>query len=344
MKLGSALGLALFCLLLPADAFAWGIITHVQIGRTFLEQFRDFLSVCAPCILNFPSVFLYGSIAPDRFLAKNLQRYREHTHNWDRAFSMLSHAGTDDLKAFSLGYLCHLAADVVAHNLYVPLKIIEMPGATGRRHSYWEVKFEDHQPEDTWTLADKVDRDVDKELYDSFMELFQIPSLFSFSTNMRLTDQVFKMMGSPAARRVVARFESRSASPLGQEEVNAYMDLSKDCVRSLLEDREHSYVTATDPRGGSRINTARMLSKAVASIRKTTNARKLEGVDRGEVSSLLEDAAAVLPGGERSGTLASRYLAINANEGKGAPGSPVEAPATPSRISRLLGRGGRRGS
>ena len=319
MKVGVAIVVVVLCVVFPGEAYAWGLVTHIQIGRTLLEQGRDLLATVAPCILEFPSAYLYGSIAPDRFLAKNLKQYREHTHNWDRAFSMLRHSGTDDLKAFSLGYLSHLAADVVAHNLFVPLKIIGKPGARGRRHTYWELKFEHYQPPEAWELADAVPREADQPLFDSFMELFQVPSLFSFSTNMMVTDNVFRVLGSHATRKMMSRFESRSERGMAKDEVTHYMDLCQQSVAGVLSDREESSVTDTDPRGGSRITNARLLSKAVASVRRKRFTRKLSMADGKEISELLGDAAAMMPeqdAGTARGAVLHPYRALHLPDGE----------------------------
>lgn len=310
MRWWSATSALILVALFPVDAFAWGLVTHLQIGRTLLEQGGDLLATHAPAIIQFPMTFLYGSIAPDRFLAKNLKSYREHTHNWDRAFNMLKHAGTDDLKAFSLGYLSHLAADVIAHNLFVPMKIMERPGVTGRRHSYWELKFEHYQPQEAWDLAAKVDHEVEKSLFDSFMEMFQVPSVLTFGANMALTDRVFRLLGSPHTRKWVSRLEDRSESSMDEDEVQVYMDLAGNCVESLLKDGTDSFVTSADPRGGSRIGHARMLSKAVHRVaRKGPPARVCKAYDH-EMSQLLDDAAAVLPERPtgRLGSAEYRYL------------------------------------
>jgi hypothetical protein len=308
MKGWAAIGVLAFVILLPTEAFAWGLVTHLQIGRTILNECKDLLAVYAPAVIHFPMVYLYGSIAPDRFLAKNLKTYKEHTHGWDRAFNMLQHAGTDDLKAFSLGYLSHLAADVIAHNLFVPMKIMERPGVAGRRHAYWELKFEHYQPKEAWDLADEVDRRVEKSLFDSFMEMFQSPSLLSFNANMALSDRIFKVMGSHRTRKWVSRFELGSDSVMDRGEVEVYMDLALDCVYSLLKERERSHVTAADPRGGSRIGHARMLSKAV--VRTAARAAAPDSVRKAfgtEMSRLLDDAATVLPEHTPVGVSAKHY-------------------------------------
>ncbi len=310
MRWWSATFALLLLLVVPTDAFAWGLVTHLQIGRTLLEQSRDLLMTHAPAILQFPMIYLYGSIAPDRFLAKNLKSYREHTHNWDRAFAMLQCAGTDDLRAFSLGYLSHLAADVIAHNHFVPMKIMEEPSVSGRRHAYWELKFEHYQPRDAWELAAAVDAEVEKSLFDSFMEMFQSPSLLSFSANMAVTDRVFRFLGSSRTRKWVSRMEDGSSRAMTSEEVRLYMELALNCVENVLEHGSESYVTSADPRGGSRIGHARMLSKAVTRLGGKSLPAKVYQAYGHEMSRLLDDAAAVLPeqGNGRAGSRQYRAL------------------------------------
>lgn len=307
MRWWSATFILLLVALFPVDAFAWGLVTHLQIGRSLLAQSGDLLATHAPAILQFPMVYLYGSIAPDRFLAKNLKSYREHTHNWDRAFSMLRHAGTDDLKAFSLGYLSHLAADVIAHNLFVPMKIMERPGVTGRRHAYWELKFEHYQPAEAWEQAARVDSEVEKSLFDSFMQMFQVPSVLTFGANMALTDRVFRMLGSNGTRRFVSRMEDGPNSAMDEEEVKVYMDLAQNCVASVIKDGVDSFATSADPRGGSRIGHARMLSKVVRRVARRDPPAKVYNAYDNEMSQLLDDAAAVLPERPSGGMGSAEY-------------------------------------
>ena len=51
-------------------------------------------------------------------------RLRRHSHNWSTGFGLLSAARGSEEQAFALGYLAHLGADVVAHNFFLPARLI----------------------------------------------------------------------------------------------------------------------------------------------------------------------------------------------------------------------------
>ena len=143
-----AISACLGVLLYPSDAWAWGLATHVELARVLMTDYRDVLQAFASCILSFPDAYMYGSISPDHFLMKNLKRYSDHSHNWDRAFAMLKRAHTPELESFALGYLAHLAADAVAHNVFVPSQIATSHGVAARRHTLWELRFDAYQPKE----------------------------------------------------------------------------------------------------------------------------------------------------------------------------------------------------
>jgi hypothetical protein len=261
-----AIPVLLLVLFVPGEALAWGPVTHLHVGRLVLDTYRDVLSVSAACVLDYPLSFLYGSIAPDRFLAKNLKRYSEHTHNWDQAFNMLRYAGTDELRAFSLGYLSHLAGDVVAHNLYVPTKIMMNRGVGNRMHAYWEMRFEEKQPPEAWDLARLADHAPGAELLDRFMGMFQSPSLFSFRTNLSLTRTAFKFMESDRMRRAMGRLNRRRPLAIQDDEVQQYVDLCATCVSDLLVKGRDSRCVDADPSGRARIRHAHSVVRAMGAV------------------------------------------------------------------------------
>jgi len=266
MFLWVAIPILVLLVLAPADAYAWGPITHLQVGRMLLESCRDFLTSAAPAILDYPLSYLYGCVAPDRFIAKNLKKYEDHTHNWDQAFNMLRFAGTTELKAFTLGYLSHLACDVVAHNLYVPSKIMLTRGMANRRHSYWELRFDERQPTEAWELARLTENVPGEELLNRYMGMFQSPSLFSYETNINLTRKAFRVMESDRMRRVIALINGRRTEAFDDREVQEYVELSMTCVRDVLENRQTSRCCAADPSGRARIRHAHVVVKAMGTV------------------------------------------------------------------------------
>ena len=65
-------------------------------------------------------------------IAKKYAAAGRHCHSWPVGFEILDRARDEPLRAFSLGYLAHLAADVVAHNYFVPRQLA-ITSSTSRR-------------------------------------------------------------------------------------------------------------------------------------------------------------------------------------------------------------------
>lgn len=108
----------------PAPALAWGPVTHVVLGVQTLASISDGAPIYA-ALANLPEAFLYGGLAPDIVQGRRLQsRLRRHSHNWSTGTGLLDAARGDRERAFALGYLAHLAADVVAHNFYLPARFV----------------------------------------------------------------------------------------------------------------------------------------------------------------------------------------------------------------------------
>jgi hypothetical protein len=295
MRFVTATGILVVLVLLPDIALAWGPVTHVELARCLLQDYRDVFSLLASSVLSHPNAFLVGAIAPDAFLAKNLNRYANHTHNWDRAFEMLRSADSAPLQSFACGYLSHLAADVVAHNVFVPTKMLQKEGLRGRSHSYWEMKFEQHQPDAAWQATAELERTVPRQEFDAFVEAFQVPSVFSFRTNRDWTRRAFLLLRTQPARRFLSRFELRSSTPVSDEEVGSFMDLSMGSIIDVLRQKDESPCAGMDPRGDERIKTARSVSRAVSALRLGDRfTRSATGQPWSRLVSMLDNASEAL--------------------------------------------------
>ncbi len=142
-----AIALALIALD-PAPALAWGPVTHIVLGVQTLASISDGAPVYA-ALANLPEVFLYGGLAPDIVQGRRLQsRLRRHSHNWTTGTGLLDAARGDREQAFALGYLAHLAADVVAHNYYLPARFVGYFRHGIGSHILEEARFDGLHPAD----------------------------------------------------------------------------------------------------------------------------------------------------------------------------------------------------
>ncbi len=130
--------------LVPSDAWAWTPGTHVFLGEALLRSSSLLPTATAELLRAFPYDFLYGSIAADTSIAKKYAAAGRHCHSWTVGFEILERARDEPLRAFSLGYLAHLAADVIAHNYFVPRQLAITSSTAALGHSYWENRFETH--------------------------------------------------------------------------------------------------------------------------------------------------------------------------------------------------------
>ena len=132
--------LAILKLLCPEEVLAWGPGVHTITALSTLSHVALILPSIAKIITSYPRQYLYGCLAADFFIGKGKKKNSGHPHNWEGGFRCLSEAADDREAAFAYGFLSHLAADIVAHNLFIPNLTDSYP--TGRKmgHLYWEVK------------------------------------------------------------------------------------------------------------------------------------------------------------------------------------------------------------
>lgn len=132
--------IAVVQLICAKNALAWGPGVHTVIALNLLNDTRLILPSIAGIITSFSSEFLYGCLAADFFVGKSKMKKGGHAHNWRGGFKFLDEANDDQELAYAYGLLSHLAADVVAHNFFVPNMI--NGSLTGRKnsHLYWEIR------------------------------------------------------------------------------------------------------------------------------------------------------------------------------------------------------------
>ena len=172
--------------LTPSDAYAWGPGTHILLGEAVLRSADTLLPAGLAALLRaFPSDFLYGSIAADTSIAKRYARVGRHCHAWHIGDEILGRARDDGLRAFGYGYLAHLAADVVAHNHFVPHQLAITSSSSGIGHAYWESRFETHAGEG-WARRARAVIQLDHGRSDDHLDRILSPTLFSTPTNRRI--------------------------------------------------------------------------------------------------------------------------------------------------------------
>lgn len=152
------LGLTLLLLALPAPALAWGPATHLFSGYYAAYNLNLLAPAVAALVSEWFASFLYGTMSADIFVGKGSRGGPRHCHNWSVGAAILARADSDEQRAFAWGYLSHLAADVTAHNFFVPTQLFATPLPAKLGHLFWETGSELELDQRLWRVARHVVR------------------------------------------------------------------------------------------------------------------------------------------------------------------------------------------
>ncbi len=260
----------LLLLCLPNVAHAWGPATHLEVGHTILSNILSgALTINGPfgaLISRFPQDFLYGNISADIVVGKNMVEELKHCHNWKFGFSLKAEAATDPQRAFALGYLCHLGADTIAHNHFIPEMMIRSFSTRTLRHIYWEMRFDALADKKVWRLPDMIARKVHIEndrLLDEMIEEAPLP----FKTNKRIFSSMLSIQRVAQWRKMMSHLSARSRWKLEKGFRDEYFSLALASATEVLLKGKKARCTKKDPTGKHALNTALFLRKKLKKIK-----------------------------------------------------------------------------
>jgi hypothetical protein len=248
-------------LVLPEAAHAWTPGTHIYLGESVLANLGLLPASVSELLRAFPFDFLYGNIAADASLAKRYAPVGRHCHYWHVGREIHEGAPSDALRAFGLGYLSHLAADVVAHNHFVPRQLLVTSSTSGVGHSYWETRIETH-------LGDayaRVAKDVillDHRHADAHLDRIIAPTIFSVRTNRRIFRGMVHLTEMPSWQRSMQVARDYSRWPLGDLDVERHLARSFENIMELLHDEAGPALEA-DPSGEEPLKSAKLIRREV---------------------------------------------------------------------------------
>jgi len=235
--------------LVPQPAFAWGPATHVALGRAVLVALYLVPPAVRAVLGSHPRHFLYGSIAADISLAKKYVPEGRHCHHWHVGEEILGAAGDDAMAAVGYGYLAHLAADTVAHNVFVPRRLLLTSTTQAIGHTYWEHRMDMHIGEQFMGEARKLVVEDDHSEADALFDAVLSRTLFSFRTNRRIFRGMIRFQGHDRWVRTFERVLAKSRFDLPEPTVDRYFQLSFEHVIGYLEARGQSPAGRLDPIG-----------------------------------------------------------------------------------------------
>ncbi len=210
-------------------------------------------------------------------MAKKYAPVGRHCHSWHVGFEIYDGAADGPLRAFGLGYLAHLAADVVAHNYFVPRQLALTSTTTGFGHSYWESRFEAHLGERPGHRAVELLL-LDHSRSDEHLDRILSPTIFSTQTNRRIFRGMVYASDTESWQRIMQLVSENSRWDLAEHDVAAYVARSYDFVMDLLQRLDHSEPYALDPAGHEPLQQAKRVRRAA--LRKGSDLHLIEDAER----------------------------------------------------------------
>ncbi len=244
----------------PRSVWAWTPGTHVFLGEAILRNLGLLPGSIAELLAAFPANFLYGSIAADTSIAKKYAEVGRHCHSWRVGLEIHDEAKPPALRAFALGYLSHLAADVVAHNFFVPRQLAVTSSTTALGHSYWESRIDTHIG-DPWPRKARELLFLDHSAADQHLDRILSPTLFGTPTNRRIFRGMVYVTDTESWQRIFQLISENSRWDLSDAEVGRYLARSFDYIVDLFQQWDHSEPFRFDPSGDEPLRQAKKVRR-----------------------------------------------------------------------------------
>ncbi len=262
-----ALLLLFLIVLLPVPALAFGPFAHVDMGLGVLAQAAVLGTAVGGVIRRHRAAFLRGTVDPDRMLAKNLAPYERHTHNWDRVLGLLEGARTDAERAAFLGQICHLAADTVAHNYFVPAKMTESFRFPMARHAYWEMRFDSRTRAHGGSLqGDSLG--WNRPDHEQFLADVLEPTVLGRGFNVRVTGMALDWQQQRLFDRMGAIWDRTARTDLSEADYAEIRRLAIDAQMTALTSLGRGPLFHIDPRGLEPIQRSLVLRREMRELRR----------------------------------------------------------------------------
>lgn len=258
--LGSVLAVCLS--LWSENVWAWGPGIHLTQGEGILNNLGLILPFIQAVIEKHPLDFLYGCMSADIFIGKGSRRRDDHCHNWSIGLNMLSMAGNPVEKAFSYGYLSHLAADTIAHNFYIPNQLYLTSTTRKFGHLYWEYRSDAFTERRQWQMARKV-LGTHHQDADIFMSQTVPHRLLPFRTKKRIFSTTLRLYELQQWWDAVNLISENSRWEVGKEHIEFYQRLSFSLTVDFLSRPETAVCLLLDPVGTENIREAKKRRRLV---------------------------------------------------------------------------------
>lgn len=260
-------------LLTPDPAFAWGAGMHITQGTYILKNLNLIAPEIATILKAFPYDYLYGCISADIFIGKGVKKSLDHCHNWSVGRKMLSKAKSKENIAFVYGYLSHLAADIISHNIYVPNQLYMTSSTKRFGHIYWESRSDELLNKKIWkTAKDVIDRHNSHN--DAFLQEMIKRKLIPFKMKKRVFSHSVKMNELSLWQKAAALVSKNSRWDVKKTYINELNRHSINLIIDFLKNGEKSLCFKFDPVGSDKLLSAKKKRKEAKAAGIKGNPRK----------------------------------------------------------------------
>lgn len=245
--------LLLFCALSIAAAVggcAWGPGTHLEFeARVFRKRRQRLPSATAKLIEEHREAWQYGHIAADIINFKAAGGPYSHCHRWGIVAEMRALSTSDFQRAFTLGYLAHLAADTIAHNHFVPYHLARFARTKGLGHLYWEMNADRFVPEERWDVVSRIKRLEGLGELDQLVNQTVPRKALSLSTNKVIFNHVLLVSERRQWRLGVERLHPREGLELKRGFLERFRDAAVERIVVALQHDGVARMEAFDANG-----------------------------------------------------------------------------------------------
>lgn len=255
MKLIIALIIFSVAAFVPTDALAWGPGVHLALGNSVLSNLAYLPPLVAGLLSRHNNAFLYGCLSADIFIGKGTNFKIGHSHNWVTGFKLLNSAKDPRVLSYAYGYLTHLAADVIAHNYYVPNTLWTMPSGGKISHVYVEAQADSRfqaERESALALFRSPNQDTDGMLL-SAMERKRLP----FLLKKQIVKGSLKVCGLKRWGPSLRLADRLLPWPQSSHQLDEMYALSESLVFDFLADPKGTAAVSFDPIGSKNLRRVR---------------------------------------------------------------------------------------
>ena len=239
------------------DVWAWGPATHVGLASSILDRLGVLPGAIGALLARQSAAYLFGNIAADVVFAKRLSRIKQFCHHWSTGFRLLAAAEGDASKAFSYGYLSHLAADTVAHGKFVPRQVTMSRSTINFGHVYWEARADASEPVAHWHTLRRV-LAADHDPHHRSLQYSLSGALLPYDWNRRIFDGVNALALRRPVRGSMGVWSPASRWYLCPNRLAAYRSECVDRIVSILTEGHGSSLLHEDPNGTSALMQVRV--------------------------------------------------------------------------------------